>query len=127
MVESHVKKHENKNTPKHLTFHLSEDEWLRYHQLDRETKQMIRLVVKSIIYNPELVQEAGYIYKLLISKTISPYVCPLCLIPFSSLFALKQHIRYQEHEKECKICGKKFTSTEALLDHICKKHNICVK
>ncbi|ACP44769.1 zinc finger C2H2-type domain protein [Sulfolobus islandicus Y.G.57.14] len=30
---------------------------------------------------------------------IGPYVCPLCLMPFSSSVSLKQHIRYTEHTK----------------------------
>ncbi|WP_016729753.1 C2H2-type zinc finger protein [Saccharolobus islandicus] len=57
---------------------------------------------------------------------IGPYVCPLCLMPFSSSVSLKQHIRYTEHAKTCPICKKEFTNTDSTLDHVCKKHNICV-
>ncbi|WP_080557568.1 C2H2-type zinc finger protein [Saccharolobus islandicus] len=57
---------------------------------------------------------------------IGPYVCPLCLTPFSSSVSLKQHIRYTEHAKTCPVCGKEFRNTDSTLDHVCKKHNICV-
>nr|WP_231918311.1 C2H2-type zinc finger protein [Saccharolobus solfataricus] len=87
----------------------------------------MRAIVKTLIYRPDLLDESGYLYKLLTAKAVSPFVCPICLTPFSSSSALKQHIRYEEHGKECQICKKRFTTTDATLDHICKKHNICVK
>ena len=111
-------------------FHVSLEELKRYHSLTPEQKQLIRAVVKALIHKPDLLNESlnesAYFLKLLTSKAISHYVCPLCLTPFSSSLALKQHIRYAEHTKVCPICKKEFAKTEALLDHVCKKHNICV-
>jgi 5-methylcytosine-specific restriction endonuclease McrA len=111
---------------KTLGIHVSLEELRRYHSLTPEQKKLIRVIVKMLIHNPELLNESSYLYKLLTAKAISPYVCPLCLTPFSSSVSLKQHIRYAEHTKVCLACGKEFTSTDSTLDHICKKHNICV-
>ncbi|WP_409348384.1 C2H2-type zinc finger protein [Saccharolobus islandicus] len=47
-------------------------------------------------------------------------------MPLSSSVSLKQHIRYTEHAKTCPVYGKDFAKTDATLDHVCKKHNICV-
>jgi len=40
--------------------------------------------------------------------------------------SLKQHIRYNEHTTTCLVCRKEFANTDSALDHVCKKHNICV-
>ena len=111
---------------KTLGIHVSQEELIRYHSLTPEQKRLIRIIVKVLIQNPELLDESSYLYKLLTAKAVSPYVCPLCLVPFSSSVSLKQHIRYAEHTKVCLACGKEFAKTDALLDHVCKKHNICV-
>jgi uncharacterized Zn-finger protein len=111
---------------KTLGIHVTLEELERYHSLTSEQKRLIRVIVKTLIYNPQLLNESSYLYKLLTAKAVSPYVCPLCLTPFSSSLSLKQHIRYAEHTKVCLACGKKFKKTDALLDHVCKKHNICV-
>ena len=109
-----------------LSFTVSEEELQRYHALTTEQKRLIKAVVKLLIYNPQLLDEPEYLYKLLTKKAISPYVCPLCLTPFSSSISLKLHLRYAEHTNECPICHKRFTSVDATLDHVCKKHGICV-
>jgi len=111
---------------KTIGIHVSNEELTRYHSLTPEQKQLIRAVVKALIHRPDLLNESPYLFKLLTIKAISPYVCPLCLTPFSSSLNLKQHIRYTEHTKVCPVCHKKFKKTDALLDHVCKKHNICV-
>ncbi len=111
---------------KSIAIHVSSEELERYHSLTPEQKRLIKAVVKALIHRPDLLNESPYLFKLLTVKAISPYVCPLCLTPFSSYFSLKQHIRYTEHTKVCPVCHKKFKKTEALLDHVCKKHNICV-
>ncbi len=111
---------------KSVTIHVSQEELKRYHSLSAEQKRLIRTVVKTLIHRPDLLNESSYLIKLLSAKAVSPHVCPLCLTPFSSFFSLKQHIRYAEHTKVCPVCHKEFRKTEALLDHVCKKHNICV-
>ncbi|AZG03199.1 hypothetical protein [Sulfolobus spindle-shaped virus] len=111
---------------KTLGIHVTLEELERYHSLTPEQKRIIRAIVKALIHNPQLLDESGYLYKLLTSKAVSPYVCPLCLMPFSSSVSLKQHIRYTEHAKTCPICKKEFRNTDSTLDHVCKKHNICV-
>jgi superfamily II helicase len=111
---------------KTLGIHVTLEELKRYHSLTPEQKRTIRVIVKTLIYNPKLLNESLYLLKLLSAKAVSPYVCPLCLTPFSSPVSLKQHIRYAEHTKVCLACGKEFAKTESLLDHVCKKHNICV-
>ncbi len=111
---------------KTLGIHVSQEELIRYHSLTPEQKRLIRIIVKVLIQNPELLDESSYLYKLLTAKAVSPYVCPLCLVPFSSSVSLKQHIRYAEHTTICPVCKKEFAKTDALLDHVCKKHNICV-
>ncbi|AZG04107.1 hypothetical protein [Sulfolobus spindle-shaped virus] len=115
-----------KSNHKGITIHVTLEELERYHSLTPEQKRLIRIIVKILIHNPELLNESSYLYKLLTGKAISPYVCPLCLMPFSSSVSLKQHIRYTEHAKTCPVCHKEFAKTDALLDHVCKKHNICV-
>ncbi|ACZ35744.1 unknown [Sulfolobus spindle-shaped virus 6] len=122
MSQSDIKKYQNKG----IFFHLSKKEYERYKSLPPEQKKLIRAVIKALIYNPDLLSEADYLFKLMQSKTVSPYVCPLCLTPFSSSVSLKQHIRYTEHSKVCPVCGKEFRNTDSTLDHVCKKHNICV-
>ncbi len=114
----------NKN--KIIAIHVSSKELERYHSLPIEQKRIIRIIVKMLISRPELLGESSYFFKFLTSKSISQYVCPLCLTPFSSIKALKQHIRYAEHTKVCPVCRKEFAKTESLLDHVCKKHNVCV-
>ncbi|BCU69810.1 C2H2-type zinc finger protein [Stygiolobus caldivivus] len=111
---------------KTISFHISLEEYEAYKKLSIEQKRLIRAIVKILVKNPQLLEEYNYVYKFLTAKSISPYVCPLCLVPFSSLTALKNHLRYAEHTKVCPICHKEFTSTEATLDHVCKKHNICI-
>jgi hypothetical protein len=111
---------------KGIMIHVSLEELERYNALSTEQKRLIRAIVKTLIYNPQLLNESSYFLRFLTSKAISPYVCPLCLTPFSSSLSLKQHIRYAEHTKVCLACGKEFAKTDALLDHVCKKHNICV-
>jgi hypothetical protein len=115
-----------KSNHKGITIHVSLEELERYHSLTPEQKRIIRAIVKTLIYNPQLLNESSYLYKLLTGKAISPYICPLCLMPFSSSVSLKQHIRYAEHTTTCPVCHKEFVKTDALLDHVCKKHNICV-
>ncbi|WP_420807164.1 hypothetical protein [Acidianus manzaensis] len=44
----------------------------------------------------------------------------------TSRTALINHIRYTNHPLHCMICKKKSSNYNALLDHICKKHNICI-
>ncbi|MQL56433.1 C2H2-type zinc finger protein [Acidianus ambivalens] len=124
MTESGTKKYLSNH--KSIAIHVTLEELRRYHSLTPEQKRLIRAIVKALIYRPDLLAESDYLMKLLQSKAVSPYVCPLCLLPFSSLTALKQHIRYAEHTKVCPICKREFTTTDALLDHVCKKHNICV-
>ena len=111
---------------KTLGIHVSLEELKRYHSLTPEQKRLIRTVVKMLIHHPDLLNESSYFLRFLTAKAVSPYVCPLCLMPFSSSVSLKQHIRYAEHTKVCLACGKEFAKTDALLDHVCKKHNICV-
>ena len=110
-----------------ISFWVSEEELRRYHQLSKEQKRLIRAIVKTLIYRPDLLNESSYLFKLLTAKAVSPFVCPLCLTPFSSSFALKQHLRYEEHTTKCPVCSKQFTSVDATIDHVCKKHGICVK
>ena len=124
MTESGSKTHLSNH--KGITIHVSLEELERYHSLTPEQKRIIRAIVKTLIYNPQLLNESSYLYKLLTAKAISPYICPLCLMPFSSSVSLKQHIRYAEHTTTCPVCHKEFAKTDALLDHVCKKHNICV-
>ncbi|AAQ94384.1 zinc-finger domain protein [Sulfolobus virus Kamchatka 1] len=111
---------------KTLGIHVTLEELKRYHSLTPEQKRLIRTIVKTLIYRPDLLENAQYLIKLAESKAVSPYVCPLCLMPFSSSVSLKQHIRYKEHAKTCPVCGKKFRNTDSTIDHVCKKHNICV-
>ncbi|WP_425357377.1 hypothetical protein [Metallosphaera yellowstonensis] len=40
--------------------------------------------------------------------------------------SLKRHTRYTEHTTTCPVCRKEFANTDSTLDHVCKKHNICV-
>jgi len=124
MTESGTKKYLSNH--KGIMIHVSTEELERYHSLTQEQKRLIRAVVKMLIYNPDLLTEPDYLYKLLISKAISPYVCPLCLTPFSSSVSLKLHVRYTEHMTTCPVCRKEFANTDSALDHVCKKHNICV-
>jgi hypothetical protein len=69
---------------KTLGIHVSLEELKRYHSLSAEQKRLIRIIVKILIYNPQLLNESSYLYKLLTAKAVSNYVCPLCLMPFSS-------------------------------------------
>ena len=124
MTESGSKTHLSNH--KGITIHVTLEELKRYHSLMPEQKRLIRVVVKMLIYNPDLLTEPGYLHKLLTAKAISPYVCPLCLMPFSSSVSLKQHVRYAEHMTTCPVCRKEFANTDSTLDHVCKKHNICV-
>ncbi|BFI75437.1 C2H2-type zinc finger protein [Sulfurisphaera ohwakuensis] len=132
MTEPDVKNDVNSGNKNYLSnhktlgIHVTLEELKRYHQLTPEQKRLIRVIVKTLIHNPQLLDESSYLYKLLTSKAISKFVCPLCLMPFSSSVALKQHLRYEEHSKVCPVCKKEFTSTDSALDHVCKKHNICV-
>ena len=121
-VKSRTKKHVNRG----ITIHVSMKELAVYHSLPQDQKRLIRAVVKMLIYNPQLLDESSYLFRLLTAKTISPYVCPLCLTPFSSSVSLKQHVRYTEHMTTCPVCQKEFANTDSALDHVCKKHNICV-
>ncbi|AWR95955.1 C2H2-type zinc finger protein [Acidianus brierleyi] len=123
-VKSGTKKYLSNH--KGIMIHVSLEELTRYHSLTPEQKRVIRAIVKTLIYRPDLLNETNYLYRLMQSKAVSPYVCPLCLIPFSSSEALKMHIRYSEHTTVCPICRKGFKDTETLLNHLCKKHNICV-
>jgi uncharacterized Zn-finger protein len=124
MRESGIKKYLSNH--KGIFIHVTLEELERYHSLTPEQKRLIRVIVKTLIYKPELLSESSYLFKLLAAKTVSRYVCPLCLMPFSSSVSLKQHIRYTSHPKICPVCKKEFAKTDALLDHVCKKHNICV-
>ena len=123
-MQSGIKKYLSNH--KTLGIHLSLEELSRYHQLTNEQKKIIRIIVKVLIYNPELLDESSYLFKLLTAKAVSPYACPLCLTPFSSYLSLKQHIRYAEHMTACPVCKRQLASTDSALDHVCKKHNICV-
>ena len=120
MSEPDIKKYQG------IFIRLTEEELAVYHSLQPSQKRLIRAVVKMLIYNPDLLTEPGYLYKILTVKAISPYVCPLCLTPFSSSVSLKQHVRYTEHMTTCPVCQKEFANTDSALDHVCKKHNICV-
>ncbi|ACZ35808.1 unknown [Betafusellovirus yellowstonense] len=124
MTESGTKKYLSNH--KGIMIHVSLEELTRYHSLRPEQKRLIRAFVKMLIYYPQLLDESSYLYKLLTVKAVSPYVCPLCLTPFHSFASLKQHIRYAEHTTTCPVCKKQFQKTDTLLDHVCKKHNICV-
>ncbi len=73
---------------KTLGIHVSQEELIRYHSLTPEQKRLIRIIVKVLIQNPELLDESSYLYKLLTAKAVSPYVCPLCLVPF--IFSVSQ-------------------------------------
>jgi hypothetical protein len=136
MTESRAKKHVSgkSRAKKHvsgnrgITIHVSTEELERYHSLRQDQKRLIRAFVKMMIYYPQLldVDESSYLYKLLTVKAVSKYICPLCLMPFGSSISLKQHIRYTEHGKTCPVCQREFANTDSALDHICKKHNICV-
>ncbi|WP_346729551.1 hypothetical protein [Acidianus sp. HS-5] len=79
-----------------LSFTVSEEEIQKYHALTTEQKRVIKAVVKLLIYNPQLLDKPEYLYNLLTKKAISPYVCPLCLTPFSSSISLEIHLRYAE-------------------------------
>ena len=116
------------NNIKHwmIGFHVTKEEHELYHRLTPEQKKLIRAILKTLIYRPDLLNESSYLFKLLTAKAVSPYVCPLCLTPYSSSVALKNHLRYEEHTTKCPICSKQFTSVDATIDHVCKKHNICV-
>jgi hypothetical protein len=111
---------------KGIMIHVSEDELELYHSLSKEQKRLLRAVVKALIMNPELLN-VEFLQKFLTAKVLSDYVCPLCLIPFSTMLSLKMHIRYSEHNTKCLLCKKSFQDSEATLDHICKKHNICMR
>ncbi|QGA87302.1 putative zinc finger protein [Sulfolobus spindle-shaped virus] len=113
------------NHPK-ISLHVTRKELETYHKLDRDKKRLIRSIVRTLLQHPELLDYADFWQKFFASKIVSEYVCPLCLMPFPTRFSLIQHIRYGEHETECKLCKKKFVNTDALMDHICKKHNICI-
>jgi hypothetical protein len=69
---------------KTLGIHVSLEELKRYYSLSAEQKRLIRIIVKILIYNPQLLNESSYLYKLLTAKAVSNYVCPLCLMSFSS-------------------------------------------
>ncbi|WP_009990783.1 C2H2-type zinc finger protein [Saccharolobus solfataricus] len=126
-MKSGSKKHlAYKSNHKGITIHVSTEELERYHSLTKEQKQFIRAIVKTLISHPELMTDSLYLYRLLTTKALSRFVCPLCLTPFSSAISLKQHIRYTEHTKTCPVCNKEFANTDSALDHVCKKHNICV-
>jgi len=123
-AKSRSKKYVSRN--RGIMIHVSMKELAVYHSLTPEQKKLLRAFVKTLIYNPELLDESTYLYRLLTVKAVSKYVCPLCLVPFSSAVSLKQHIRYTEHGKTCPVCRKAFANTDSALDHVCKKHNICV-
>ena len=55
-------------------------------------------------------------------RAVYRWVCPICLTPFERYNSFIVHLRYEEKEKTCRYCGKTFTNTNALLDHISKKH-----
>ncbi|ACZ35812.1 unknown [Betafusellovirus yellowstonense] len=109
---------------KGVFFHLSSEEYEIYKNLPEEQKRALRLLIKTLIRNPNLLNDNLVKYAML--KSINTFTCPICLMPFSSYKGLIEHIRYTTHNLKCRYCGKTFTSQDALLDHICKKHNICV-
>ncbi len=111
MGQSGIKKYLSNH--KGIIIHVTLEELKRYHSLTPEQKRLIRIIVKTLIYKPDLLDESSYLYKLLTAKAVSPYVCPLCLMPFSSSVALKQHIRYTSHPNVCPICKKEFQKTDA--------------
>jgi len=55
-------------------------------------------------------------------RAVYKWVCPICLTPFETYQAFIMHLRYEEKEKTCRYCGKTFTKTDDLIDHIGKKH-----
>jgi hypothetical protein len=55
-------------------------------------------------------------------RAVYKWVCPICLTPFESYLSFITHLRYEEKEKTCRYCGQTFGKTNALLDHIAKKH-----
>jgi len=124
MTESGTKKYLSNH--KGIMIHVTLKELMLYHSLTPEQKKVIRAIVKTLILRPDLLEESNYLYRLIQSKAVSSYVCPLCLMPFSSSVSLKQHIRYAEHMTTCPVCQKEFANTDSALDHVCKKHNICV-
>lgn len=108
-----------------IFIHLNSEELEKYEQLPDSKKRLIKTIIKTLILNPDLLSENLVKYAVL--KNITDYVCPLCLMPFSSHNALMHHFRYTNHEPRCIYCGKSFVDQEALVDHVCKKHNICLK
>ena len=50
------------------------------------------------------------------------WVCPVCLTPFRSYKSFIEHLRYEEHGKVCRFCGKEFAKTDDLIQHIVRKH-----
>ncbi|BAB65977.1 C2H2-type zinc finger protein [Sulfurisphaera tokodaii] len=52
------------------------------------------------------------------------WVCPVCLTPFRSYISFIKHLRYEEHSKVCRYCGKEFAKSDDLIQHIVRKHLI---
>ena len=55
-------------------------------------------------------------------RAVYKWVCPICLTPFETYISFITHLRYEEKETVCRYCGETFTKTDALFDHIGKKH-----
>ncbi|QGA67423.1 C2H2-type zinc finger protein [Sulfolobus sp. E11-6] len=119
---------ERKRYPKYeITFNITEQEHQNYHSLTPEQKKFLRMLVRLILQKPELLNYVETWYNFLLQKVFVDYICPACLAPFPHRRALVMHLRYEEHSTECKMCGRELSSTDGLLDHVCKKHNICVQ
>lgn len=110
------------NTSRVLGLHLSPEEYAVYHSLPEEKKKLIRAIVKALLANPELLDNVQFWQNFVLRKAFTPYVCPMCLMPFTTYPALIKHIRRTTHPPKCAVCGKSFADVDSLLDHFRKKH-----
>ncbi|BBL46092.1 hypothetical protein MJ1HA_0184 [Metallosphaera sedula] len=111
-----------------LTFHISLREKQVWDSLPSEKKALIRAIVKYILQDPTILEESERLMKYFQLRALSPFICPICHVPFQSAQALKQHIRYGEFKSEvCPICAKHVSTKKGeIFQHLMKKHNIAL-
>lgn len=119
-IEKNIGNHGKPN--KGVFLYLSPVEHTIYHSLPPEKKKLIHAIVKTLLSNPELLDNMQFWQNFILRKAFSPYTCPVCLTPFATYPALIKHIRFFSHPLKCAVCGKTFASTDMLLDHFRKKH-----